>query len=496
MLSRRRLLQAAAAATAVGAYRGPLAALADGGATQEYDDGNAEIPGGLRGEPGRVIIVGSGWAGLTAANALRNAGVECVVLEGRRRLGGRARTVDVGGSPVDLGCSWIHEPIGNPMTRFAQQAGIGTTSADIEADAALIRFFDGYTGTNLLLPEVVEAYSHVVRFDEDASDISAQLGPGASARDGAQFYLEREGLTGDRRRRAEFLLRLVLQQTDAIDWRKLSLDYIANYDPVYTGVGQGNFPQGGYIGLIEAMAGSSDVRLGQRVRRIERDGSGVRVLAHDRDSGRRRAFRGSHVLVTLPLGVLQAGDVEFSPGLPQRTRRAIRAPWAGHFEKVALTFEEPFWEDDLKTHILHISERVPLEFPLFLDLQRISGVPTLVGLCSAHFARDTYRLPERRIEMVIAVLEKVLGHQIPAPQATALTRWRRDPFTRGSYTSIPVGATLDVCDELALPVGGRVLFAGEASSRARIGYADGALSTGVREAKRLLGAPSVQLSAG
>ena len=46
---------------------------------------------------------GAGIAGLTAANALTHAGVECVVLEARDRIGGRLRTVDVGGSPVDLG---------------------------------------------------------------------------------------------------------------------------------------------------------------------------------------------------------------------------------------------------------------------------------------------------------------------------------------------------------------------------------------------------------
>ena len=48
---------------------------------------------------------------------------------------------------------------------------------------------------------------------------------------------------------------------------------------------------------------------------------------------------------------------------------------------------------------------------------------------------------------------------------------------------------------LAKPVGGRILFAGEATHH-RLGYADGAMSSGVREAKRLLRKPSVALSAG
>lgn len=494
-LTRRRLLQAAAIAAAASAYRGPLAALAGAGAVADYDDGNADVPGDLEGDPGRVIVVGAGFAGLTVANALREAGVDCVVLEARKRLGGRAWTRDVGGSAVDLGCSWIHEPVGNPMATFADQAGIGQTNADIELDLATIRFFDGYTG-ELTLPEKLDAFSHIVAFEEEAPAISAELGAGASGRDGARAYLDDHGLTGDARRRAEFMIRIYMQQGDAIDWQRLNLHYFANYESPYTGVGQGNFPTGGYRGLVRAMAGPSDVRLGHRVRAIHRDGGGVRVSAELDGGARRRVFRGSHVVVTLPLGVLQHGDVDFSPRLPPRKRRAFRRPWFGQFEKVAMTFEEPFWQEGVHTHVLHLSERVPMEFPLFLDLQKLSGVPTLVGISSARFARTMDRLRRAEVRGVaLAVLEKTLGRDVPAPVASKVTRWWRDPYSRGSYTSIPVGSSLNALDELARPVGGRLLFAGEATSRARVGYADGAMSTGIREAKRLLQAPSVQLRA-
>ena len=89
---------------------GPLARLGVRGAHGSFDDGTDAVPPRLAGDPERVIVVGAGWAGLTVANALRNAGVDHVVLEGRDRIGGRAHTVDLGGYPVDLGCSWIHQP--------------------------------------------------------------------------------------------------------------------------------------------------------------------------------------------------------------------------------------------------------------------------------------------------------------------------------------------------------------------------------------------------
>jgi len=52
----------------------------------------------------------------------------------------------------------------------------------------------------------------------------------------------------------------------------------------------------------------------------------------------------------------------------------------------------------------------------------------------------------------------------------------------------------DHADLLGEPVGGRLLFAGEHTQSARLAYADGALTSGIREAKRLLGTPAVRIS--
>jgi len=79
-------------------------------AAEDFDDGRTDVPGGVAAPVERVLVVGAGVAGLTAANALTHAGVECVVLEARDRIGGRLHTVDVGGSPVDLGGSWAADP--------------------------------------------------------------------------------------------------------------------------------------------------------------------------------------------------------------------------------------------------------------------------------------------------------------------------------------------------------------------------------------------------
>jgi monoamine oxidase len=74
-----------------------------------------------------------------------------------------------------------------------------------------------------------------------------------------------------------------------------------------------------------------------------------------------------------------------------------------------------------------------------------------------------------------------------------VTSWATDHYARGAYTHIPPGASPADADLLGEPVGGRVLFAGEHTQSARLAYADGALTSGIPEAKRLLGQPGVRL---
>lgn len=74
-----------------------------------------------------------------------------------------------------------------------------------------------------------------------------------------------------------------------------------------------------------------------------------------------------------------------------------------------------------------------------------------------------------------------------------MTGWSTDPHSRGAYTHVPPGAEPGDADLLGEPVAGRLLFAGEHTQSARLGYADGALTSGIREAKRLLGRASVEL---
>ena len=71
-----------------------------------------------------TAIIGGGAAGLAAARRLHDAGVRCLIVEARQRLGGRAYTLtDPSGFAIDLGCGWLHSADRNPWSDVAKLQG-------------------------------------------------------------------------------------------------------------------------------------------------------------------------------------------------------------------------------------------------------------------------------------------------------------------------------------------------------------------------------------
>ncbi|MDX1738703.1 MAG: FAD-dependent oxidoreductase, partial [Alphaproteobacteria bacterium] len=103
VLSRRRFISAAGSALVAPSISPSFAALPS----------NPEI-----------VIIGAGVAGLSAARTLRANGVDCVILEARDRIGGRAYTdSSIFGIPYDLGAAWLHSADENPLTNLVMEAG-------------------------------------------------------------------------------------------------------------------------------------------------------------------------------------------------------------------------------------------------------------------------------------------------------------------------------------------------------------------------------------
>jgi monoamine oxidase len=458
---------------------------------ESFDDGRTDVPGGITGRVERVIVVGAGMAGLTVANALTQAGTDCVVLEARDRIGGRLHTVDLAGSPVDLGGSWIHMPGGNPMTAFARQAGVARRSADPVPEMA---GFDLAEDRRLSAAEAGELLGFYDEgFPAATAELTAELGPDASAAQGIEAFVAQAGLGLGPARRARQMLYGCIEAESADLAERQSLRWMWN-EREYDGNYFGDVPDGGYRRLTAAMAAGLDLRLGTEVTDVAVMAGGVRVRTAD---GRSEA--GSHVVVTVPLGVLKRGAPRFSPRLPPDRLAAIGRLGFGRFEKVALRFDEPFWRAAGFPHLM-LFPRDPGEWMVWvMGLDAFGAGPVLVFFV---FHSAAGRLMgtgrdgtdhSKPVRWALGQLAEAIGRPCPAPSAVAVTSWAADPYSCGSYSHIPPGSSPADADLLGEPVGGRLLFAGEHTQSARLAYADGALTSGIREAKRLLGQPSVRL---
>jgi hypothetical protein len=79
---------------------------------------------------------------------------------------------------------------------------------------------------------------------------------------------------------------------------------------------------------------------------------------------------------------------------------------------------------------------------------------------------------------------------VPEPVGFKTSRWKEDPFARGSYSSSRIGASARDWYALARPASDALYFAGEHTNYdGRYQSLDGAYNTGAREAERIAARP-------
>jgi monoamine oxidase len=189
----------------------------------------------------------------------------------------------------------------------------------------------------------------------------------------------------------------------------------------------------------------------------------------------------------VPLGVLKAGDIAFTPDLPSAIRTAVDRLGMGRFLKAVMRFPDRVWPGGMDW-LGRIGEPT---FPEFVDLRAVTGESILVGFATG---ADAERLEELADDGVVgealAALRAAIGATVPAPTHALVTRWGQDPFARGSYSFMAVGATPDDRDALAEPLSPHVILAGEAVSRRHPSTVRGAWESGEAAVDRLLSDPT------
>ncbi|MEM7454624.1 MAG: NAD(P)/FAD-dependent oxidoreductase [Planctomycetota bacterium] len=464
---RRKFLQGLLSAAAAASL--PGAAIAKPISSSRGQTGPGEKP---------VVIIGAGMAGLSAARALHDCGRSVVVLEARNRTGGRTFTDKVGEGVVDLGGSWIHGVGDTPLRLVIEAAGLEYSPHYLDPDG----FYDASIEArpnNLELFQVLAAFE---AFNPRSLDIAED--PTASVADGLDEFIENLALDEVSSGRIRFGLE-ALYSAGAGRMDKQALNPAEADWPYENSFGEVDgtdfVVKGGYKMLVDFLSMDLDIRLECPVSLIEYGDEGVVVHCGN------ETVEASHVIVTVPLGVLKEGTITFEPALPEEKQGAIERIGFGTFEKVILNFDRDFWGDAINVTSYYAGLGAERAWPFFFDMSEFAGSPTLICIYAGHFAQvaqDTLD-DEQIVAEVIKAVEQMAGEPAPAPVASRVTRWRSDAFSRGSYSFVSVDTKAGDADLLAAPVGERLFFAGEATSSFMHSTVDGAVLSGLREANRI-----------
>ena len=406
-------------------------------------------------------MIGAGAAGLAAAHELTGAGRSVLVLEARERVGGRCWTRRMPGLeiPVELGAEFIH---GEAQVTHALLKKAGLTAVDSVREQRSLE-------NGRLRP--VNAFVEAQKAMRPAASLERDVSFDA--------FLARQRLPA----KTKSFARMMVQGFDAADPRRVSAMSIAEeWGGGELGASQPR-PQGGYGALFDWLANAivargARLQLGALVTKVQWRAGAIGVSG--KFLGERFSARARRAIVTLPLGVLQAGPLRFA-----QKRAALRKLASGPVIRVAMRFHRPFWEKRAPGAAFFHAPQAP--FPTFWTplpmhgplLTAWAGGPKAAGLTGS----STRKL----IDAALASVESIFGKGPRALLAAAYVQdWMHDAYSRGGYSYVLVGG-MGAREELAAPLDDTLFFAGEATDSEEAGTVAGALRSGMRAAREALG---------
>jgi monoamine oxidase len=450
-----------------------------------------------------VVVIGAGFAGLTAARLIAQAGKSVIVLEARHRVGGRVWNHDLGGGAVSERGGTFVGPTQDHVIGLAAKLGIATfptydNGDDVYVNGSTRQTYSdtGPTGTAppdpLILPELALVVSEL---DQMSTSVGVQApwdAPNAAQYDGQTLETWIDQHTTTQRFRS--VVPVATRPIFGAEPRELSLLFVLFYiassgDETHPGTFERNFDTRGgaqqsrFVGGSQLIALKIARQLGRRVvlgapvRRLVQGRRGVSAHSDHLTVHAKRA------IVAIPPAL--AGRIEYEPILPFERDQLTQRYGQGTLTKVAAVYQTPFWRDQgLSGTAVDTGGPVSATF----DDSPPDGSPGVVfGFVGGDNARSFNAMsPSARRSAVLNQYAKFFGPQALKARGYFETSWSGEQWTRGCPVGIPsTGTLLAYGSRLREPVG-LIHWAGTETSTYWNGYMDGAVRSGERAASEVL----------
>jgi monoamine oxidase len=446
-------------------------------------------------QPPGVIVIGAGLAGLSAAYALHEAGLDVLVLEARQRVGGRVYTMrelpaeqyaEGGAEFIDLD----HSLMASYIQRFGLTRAPGLRPYDRAVFAGKVIPF-GNAGHADLPDPITRLLSSSNLF---SADLRQHYFQPYWDRLRAQYHgNEVQAFNALHHRSVRNCLEELNASPEEIAYVRMHLVPSEGVELAHMSalcLDQGPWPEH-YATLQYRIDGGNDLlprriaaQLGDRVR------LGCEVVAIDQTThGAAVAFRrgqehhvvpATHVVVAVPVPALR--NIAFSPPFPSEKAAALEAVSYASVLKVQCAFAERFWQcrgwngnlaTDLPLRVWHATE----------------GQPGTEGILTCYLtgspAREVRQLSqEALLEVFRRQLEPVIGPWKGMLERVITTDWMGDAYAGGGWIVYPLPSNDALRTILGEPHG-HCLFAGEHLASEYGATMEGALRSG-HEAARML----------
>ncbi|POR36823.1 YjgF/Yer057p/UK114 family [Tolypocladium paradoxum] len=451
-------------------------------------------------EQADVVIIGAGLSGLSAAEAVLAAGLSCIVLEARDRIGGKtwSEPLPDGRGTIDMGAAWINDTNQSKVYGLAKRFGVELIEQNTKGSVVL-QEFDGsvssfpYGELPLFEPAVRNKLAEIrdmVEADCQAVDVWRPKDTGIDALT-FEAYLRSRGADDVAVATATVWTRAMLGQ----DPRDISALYFLNYCKSGGGLLQMRSDRrdgGQYLRVrqgtqafakgIAACLPSTTVRLSTPVQAIVQDGSqSIRVQAGNAVYGARK------VITTLPGPVLKT--ISFSPKLPLSKLAWADSLTYGYYTKAMMEFRSPFWVD---RNFCGLAQ----SFVGPASVVRDSCIPgdgkfVLTCFMSGEPGKQWAAFPDRKREQtLLQQLSKLYGKENIESEFVAMHtyEWGNDEFSGWGCpcTSLTPGVLDGLGDDMPRDPCGNLHFAGTETAGEWKGYMEGAIRSGERAAAEVI----------